>query len=81
MSVDDESDSITDEESLFDKSVNKIDVTTDDDIGSLLGDSDNDTDDESLFNDEERHPPEYYLSGVANLNVKRLRQKRYRLKT
>jgi hypothetical protein len=86
--VDNESDGTTDEdtESLFDESADEsadeTDITTDDDTDSLLGDSDDNTDDEeSLFDDEERHPPEYYLNGAANLDVKRLRQKRYRPRT
>jgi hypothetical protein len=82
MSVDDESDSTTDEESLFDESADESadesDITTDDDTDSLSGDSDDDTDDEeSLFDDEERHPLEYYLDGAAKLDPKRLWQKRY----
>jgi hypothetical protein len=90
MSVDDESDSTTDKESLFDKSAdesadksaNKSDITTDDDTDSLSGDGDDDTDnEESLFDNEERHPLEYYLDRVAKLDPKRLWQKRYRKRT
>jgi len=79
--VDDESDSTNDEDSLFDESADETDITTDDDIDSLLGDSDDDTDDESLFDDEEQHPPEYYLDEAEKLDPNQLRQERYCKKT
>jgi hypothetical protein len=72
-----------DMDSFSDDIGNETDITTyDNDTDSLSGDSDDDTDDEeSLFDDEEQHPPEYYLNGAAKLDPKRLRQKRYRERT
>ena len=47
-----------------------------------LSEIDDDTDDDaSLFDDEVWHPPEYYLTGAANLNVNRLQQRRYSPRT
>ena len=43
---------------------------------------DDDTDDESwLFDDEVKHPPEHYLAEAEELDVQRLRQRRYSPKT
>lgn len=75
-SSDEEIDIITDDDndSFPDESGNETDITTDY--------SNDDTDDDaSLFDDEERHPPEYYLHEAANLDVQRLRQERYGPKT
>jgi hypothetical protein len=74
--VDDETDS------LFDSSDDdETDFTSDADTNSLL-EIDNDTDDDaSLFDDEVRHPLEYYLAGALNFNVNRLRQRRCSPKT
>ena len=56
--------------------------TTDDGTDSLFEESDDDTDvEEWLFDDEGRHPLEHYLSEAANLDVGRLRQKRYSPRT
>ena len=60
----------------------EADSTSDDDTDSIFGESNNITvDEEWLFDDEERHPPEYYTSAAANLDVSRLRQKRYSPRT
>lgn len=68
--------------SLLDDTGDETDITNYSDTDSLPENSDDDTDDEaSLFEGEERHPPEHYLGREANLDVKRLRQKRYDDKT
>jgi hypothetical protein len=74
----------------------KSDGTTESDTDSLFdGNDDNDTDDtevlsdmteesdtdDDLSDDEGQRPPEYYLAEVANLDVKRLRQRRYSPRT
>ena len=84
LPIDDESDSTSDSEtdSLFDSSENEVGTTSDTDLESLLEELDSNTDDEDdLFDDEVRHPPEYYIAAEANLDVGRLRQKRYSPKT
>ena len=49
--------------------------TSHDDTNSLFEESDDSTDNEEwLFDDEERHSPEHYISTAANLDVDRLRQ-------
>jgi hypothetical protein len=67
-------------DSLSDHSDNE---TSDTDLESLLEEVDNNTDndDGDLFDGEVRHPPEYYLAASSNLDVGRLRQKRYSRKT
>jgi hypothetical protein len=58
------------------------DSTADDSTDSLFEESDNSTDKEEwLFDNEERYPPEYYLSAAANLDIDRLCQLRYSLRT
>ena len=48
------------------------------DFDSLLNGIDDDTDDESwLFDDEIKHAPEHYLAEAEELDVQRLRQRRY----
>ena len=82
--IDDESDSTTDSDldSLFDGSDDEADAASDTDLESLLEEVDSNTDDDDdLFDDEVRYPPEYYLAASANLDVGRLRQKRYSPKT
>ena len=82
LHIDDDSDSTSnsDADSLFDRSDNE--VTSDTDSESLLEvDNNTDNDDDDLFDGEVRHPPEYYLAASANLDVGRLRQKRYSPKT
>jgi hypothetical protein len=60
----------------------ETDSTTDVDEDDSSDDSDDDTDDEAwVFDDEEQRPPEYYLAESADLDVTRLRQRRYRPKT
>jgi hypothetical protein len=60
----------------------ETDGTTDDEFDSLFDKSDGDSDSEAwLSDDEEQRPPEYYLTGASNLDVKQLRQRRYSLKT
>jgi hypothetical protein len=85
LSFDDDANGTADDDmdSFSDDMGNETDITTyDDDTDSLSGDGDDDTDvEESLFDDEERHPPEHYLDGAAKLDPKRLRQKRYRERT
>lgn len=81
MPTDDESDSTTvvNSDTFSD---DETDSTTEVDSDIFSDHSDDDTDDEaSLFNDEERHPPEYYLVESASLDVSRLRQRRYSPKT
>ena len=52
------------------------------DLDSLFDGIDDDTDDESwLFDDEVQHPPEHYLAEAEELDVQRLRQRRYSPKT
>jgi hypothetical protein len=82
LPTDDESDSTTDDdtESLFDESDDNTGDTDDTEI--LSNESGSDTDDEACLSDDEGpHPPEYYLAEAASLDVKRLRQRRYSLKT
>ena len=84
LSMNDDSDSSSDSdiESLFDDDDNEVDTTSNTDLDSSLEEADSDTDvDDDLFEDEVRHPPEYYLAAETNLDVGRLRQKRYSLKT
>ena len=85
LSIDEEPDSTSDSDtdSLFDGSDDKADTASDTDLESLLEEVNNNTDDDDddLFDDEVRHPPEYYLTAEANLDVGRLRQKRYSPKT
>lgn len=83
-SSDKEIDIITndDNDSFLDESGDETDITTDYGVESLSKNCDDDIDDDaSLFDDEERHPLEYYLDGAANLDVERLRQERYRPNT
>ncbi|KAH6704302.1 hypothetical protein BKA61DRAFT_636094 [Leptodontidium sp. MPI-SDFR-AT-0119] len=75
--LDDESTSNSDTDSLFD---DEADSGTDTDLDSLLAEEDS-NDDDDLFDDEVRHPPEHYRANAANLDVQRLRQKRYSPKT
>ncbi|KAL5312965.1 hypothetical protein ACEPPN_019391 [Leptodophora sp. 'Broadleaf-Isolate-01'] len=75
--LDDESTSDSDTDSLFD---DEADSGTDTDLDSLLAEEDSD-DDDDLFDDEVRHPPEHYRANAANLDVQRLRQRRYSPKT
>jgi hypothetical protein len=80
----DDSDSTSDPnmESLFDNSDNEADSASDTDLDSLPEEANSNTDDDDdLFDDEVRHPPKYYLAASANLDVGRLRQKRYSPKT
>jgi hypothetical protein len=82
LPTDDETDSTTDGEidSLFDKSDIGTDDTNDTEI--LSDESDGDTDGEAwLSGNEEQRPPEYYLAEASNLDLKRLRQRRYSPKT
>jgi hypothetical protein len=85
LPVDDESDSASDfdTDSLFDDSDDEADTASDTDLENPLEEVNNNTDDDDddLFDDEVRHPPEYYLTTEANLDVGRLRQKRYSPKT
>jgi hypothetical protein len=76
-------DTPTDEESDGTTFVNpdsddESDSSTDVDSDIFSDRSDEDTDDEaSLFDEEEQHPPEYYLAESASLDASRLRQRRY----
>jgi len=83
LHIDDGSDSTSDSDadSLFDHSDNE--AASDTGSESLLEEVDNNTDndDNDLFDGEVWHPPEYYLAVLANLNIGRLRQKRYSPKT
>lgn len=84
LPISDEFDSTrhSDTDSLFDSSDDKADAVSDTDLESSLEEVDSNTDeDNNLFDNEVRQPPEYYLAIAANLNVRRLRQKRYSPKT
>ncbi|KKA16200.1 hypothetical protein T310_10215 [Rasamsonia emersonii CBS 393.64] len=56
------------------------DSETEPDSDESDDDDDND-DDDSLFDNEEQHPPEYYLAEAECLDVSQLRQQRYSPKT
>jgi hypothetical protein len=75
--LDDESTSDSDTDSVFD---DEAGAGTDTDMDSLVAEEDSDVDDD-LFDDEVRHPPEHYRANAAILDVQRLRQKRYSPKT
>ena len=83
LPIDDESDSTSDSDtdSLFDSSDNKADTASDTNSDSPLEEVNNADDDDNLFDDEVRHPPEYYLATLANLDIGQFRQKRYSPKT
>jgi hypothetical protein len=60
----------------------EADSASDDNTDSIFEESDDIMDNEELlFDDEERHTPEHYSSAAANLDVTRLRQKRYSPRT
>ena len=84
LPTDDDFDSTSDSDldSLFDSS-DEADTASDTDSESPLEEVGNNTDDDDddLFDGEVRHPPEYYIAASANLDVGRLRQKRYSPKT
>jgi hypothetical protein len=82
LPIDDESDSTSDSDtdSLFDGIDDEADTASDTDLEEVDSNTDDD-DDDDLFDDEVRHPPEYYIAASANLDVGRLRQKRYSPKT
>jgi len=82
--MDDETDDTTDDgiDSPFDESDDGTDDTNDIETLSNESDGDSDIDGEAwLSDDEEQRPPEYYLIGALNLDVTRLRQRRYSPKT
>jgi hypothetical protein len=71
-SVDDETNSTADSDiaSLFDSSDDsETDIISNSEIDSPLEINDDIDDDVSLFDDEVRYPPEYYLIIVVNLNM------------
>jgi hypothetical protein len=80
LPIDDEFDSTSDSDldSIFDSSDDEADTASDTDLE--VGNN-TDDDDDDLFDGEVRHPPEYYIAASANLDVGRLRQKRYSPKT
>ena len=78
LHINDESDSTSDSDtdSLFDSNGDEADTASDTDLDSHLEGVDSNTkDDDDLFDDEVRH------AAAANLDVGRLRQKRYSPKT
>jgi hypothetical protein len=82
--IDNESDSTSDSDtdSLFDNSNNKANTVSDTNLDSLLEEVNSNTNNnDDLFNDEVRHLLKYYFAALANLDVGRLWQKRYSLKT
>jgi len=84
LPTDNESDSTSDSDtdSLFDSSDDEVDTASDTDLDNPLEEVNSNTDDDDdLFDDEVRHPPEYCLAAAANLDVGRLRQKRYSPRT
>jgi len=59
-----------------------VDDASDTDVDELLEQVDNDSNnDNDLLDSEVQLPPEYYRAKAANLDVGRLRQKRYSPKT
>jgi hypothetical protein len=72
----------SDPDSLFDSSDDEV-AASNTNSESLLDEVDDNTDDDDddLFDGEVRHPPEYYIAKSNNLDVGRLRQKRYSPKT
>ena len=65
LPIKDESDSTSnsDTNSLFDSNNNEADSASDTDLDSLLEEVNSNTDDDDdLFDNEVRHPPEYYLA-------------------
>lgn len=82
LPTDDETNSTSDSDTdgVFDSSDDETDITSDTEPESLSEEVDSDTDDD-LFDDEVRHPPEHYLAAAANLDVRRLRQRRYSPRT
>ena len=89
LSIEDEFDSTSDSDpdNLCDSSEDEADTASDTGSESRLEEIDNsiDNDDDDLSDDlsdsDVRHPPEYYIAASANLDVGRLRQKRYSPKT
>jgi hypothetical protein len=84
LRIDDDSDSTSDSDtdSLFDDNDDETDTASETDLHSSPEQADSNTDvDDDLLEGEVRHPPEYYLAAAANLDVGRLRQKRYSPKT
>ena len=85
LSIEDEFDSTSDSDpdNLCDSSEDEADTASDTGSESHLEEIDNsiDNDDDDLSDSEVRHPPEYYIAASANLDVGRLRQKRYSPKT
>jgi DNA-nicking Smr family endonuclease len=82
LPMNEERDGTTDDESdsLFDESDNNTDDTEDTEV--LPDESDSDSDDEAwLFDDVCKRPPEYDRAEAENLDVQRLRQRRYSPKT
>jgi len=75
--LDDESTSGSDTDSFFD---DEADSGTDTDLDSLLAEENSD-DGNDLYDNEVRYPPEHYRAKAANLDVQRLRQRRYSPKT
>jgi hypothetical protein len=79
--IDDDFDSAgdSDPDSLFDSSDDEVETASNTNSESLLDEVDDNTDndDDDLFDGELRHPPEYYIAKSNNLDVGRLRQKRY----
>jgi hypothetical protein len=82
LTSDDETDSTADPEtdSLFDSCDDKTSATINSNKTIVVDESDSDSD-ASLFEDEVRHPPEYYLTAAAKVDVRRLRSRRYSPKT
>jgi len=75
---DDECDASADLPDIFsndpseDTSESDAEPDSDDSDGDSEDDSDDDSDDDTLFNDEEQHPPEYYLAEADRLDVSQL---------
>jgi hypothetical protein len=61
---------------------NESNGTTDIDSNTFSDNDNNNINNKtSLFADEKQRPPEYYLAESANLDISRLRQRRYSPKT
>ena len=76
-----DSTSDSDTDTLYDGSDDERVTEINTGLDGVLEEIDSNTDDNDLFDDEVRHLPEYYLAAESNLDVGRLRQKRYSPKT
>jgi len=69
--TDNQGDGLSDSDDVFSDCSDGTDGTQDDS-------NDSDDSDDEAFEDDKLPPPEHYLDGEASLDIKRLRQRRYR---